>query len=321
MPTITRAKASVEAVVTEGANPVFRFSGHETFACRFAWLPKAYDLLKTNPSVWTDDDECIVELGIGKNMVRSLRFWAQAYGVVSTRRKQLEITEFGELLFGKRGHDPYLEHWITPWILHWKLAGNVSVPLFSWFYLFNQWPLPEFSRGDVLAAFKRESDRLGLEHSDVTLEQHLDVLLHTYLPSRTTANLEDSLDGPLADLGLLRVVGQRRAESGRHETIYAFDRSRKENLPQSLFDYVVDDFWTARHSADATLSAREICFGVGSPGRLLLLTEEEIHGRLEQGSKAKGAPFEYLPSAIAGRVVRRGKLSPAALLNRVYEGA
>jgi transposase len=63
-----RAKSELRSV----AERSFRFSGHETFACRFAWLPKAYQFLKSHPEHWSNDEEAMVALGIGKNMVRSL---------------------------------------------------------------------------------------------------------------------------------------------------------------------------------------------------------------------------------------------------------
>ena len=59
----------------------FRFSGHETFAFRHAWLPKAYRLLKQDPSAFSHEDNAMIELGLGKNMVRALRFWVEAAGV------------------------------------------------------------------------------------------------------------------------------------------------------------------------------------------------------------------------------------------------
>lgn len=58
-----------------------RFSGHETFACRYAWLPKAYRAVKADPRTFVDDDKAMVVLGLGKNMVRALKFWVEVTGV------------------------------------------------------------------------------------------------------------------------------------------------------------------------------------------------------------------------------------------------
>ena len=53
--------------------PAYRFSGHESFSCRYAWLPKAVESLKRDPLLFGDVDEAMVRLGLGKNMVKSLR--------------------------------------------------------------------------------------------------------------------------------------------------------------------------------------------------------------------------------------------------------
>lgn len=309
-----RAKSERRSV----AERPFRFSGHETFACRFAWLPKAYQFLKSHPEHWSNDEEAMVALGIGKNMVRSLRFWAVAAGLISVESNQPAITPFGEQIFSDRGLDPYIEHPATPWLIHWKLSSNLDVPLFSWHFMFNRWPFPEFTRSDVLAAMRRESGRLGHEHSDITLSQHFDVLLHTYLPSRSNVSLEDSLEGPLTDLGLLQPVGDTRSEGGRRETVYSFRRGRKPEISRAVFDYAVDDYWMSRRANEATLSLRDICVGDSSPGRVFLLSEDDIHSRLEEAGVGV-RPFEYLPSAIAGRIVRPAKPAKASeLLRRIY---
>jgi hypothetical protein len=300
----------------------FRFSGHETFACRFAWMPKAYRMVTSQPDGWSDDDRCMLEMGIGKNMVRAARFWAFAMGIVSGKPgKDLAATRFGHDVFSAGGLDPYIEHPATPWLLHWKLSSNPDTPLFAWHFMFNRWPYPEFSRSDVLKAFERESGRLGHDHSEITLSQHLDIFLHSYLPSRSTVSIEDALDGPLAELSLLQVVGERRTEGGRREPMYSFKRSRKTEISPALFNFVVDDYWKLRRPGEATLSLRELCGGDCSPGRILLLNEDEIRLRLEStDAVGTGRNFDYLPSAIDGRVVRPSKTRKEPDLLRLVYG-
>ena len=60
------------------APPPYRISGHESFPCRYTWLPKAVRGLDGNARLFSDEDQAMVDLGLGKNMVRSARFWAQA---------------------------------------------------------------------------------------------------------------------------------------------------------------------------------------------------------------------------------------------------
>ncbi len=122
----------------------FRFSGHETFPCRYAWLPKAVSNLNKNPQLFADEDAAMVELGVGKNMVRSIRFWADATGVALTQNQiGIQVTPFGQALFGSHGYDPYLEDIQTLWLLHWMLSSAHQEPLFAWHHLLNFWHRPD----------------------------------------------------------------------------------------------------------------------------------------------------------------------------------
>jgi hypothetical protein len=75
------SKVSMESPSTKG--PTFRISGHETFPCRYAWLPKVVRGLRENPKLFSDEAAAMVTLGVGKNMVRSIRFWSQATGMAT----------------------------------------------------------------------------------------------------------------------------------------------------------------------------------------------------------------------------------------------
>lgn len=299
----------------------FRFSGHETFAFRYAWLPKAYRLLKQDQSAFSDEDSTMIELGLGKNMVRALRFWVEATDVARPGSgRGLELTDFAHEVFGPEGFDPYLEDTRTLWLLHWNLSARSEGALFAWRYLLNHWPFPELTRSEALAAFARESAKLGHSHSAITLSQHLDAFLHTYLSGRSgKVGIEDSLDGPLVDLSLLQPVGERQADGGRRETIYAFRREPKPDITPVLFDYCLADFCARFREGEETLTLREVTLGACSPGQVFKLPEDEVRSRLEAYA-APGArrPFLYQPSAVQGLVSRRKGVTAVTLAD-IYE--
>jgi hypothetical protein len=89
----------------------YRISGHETFPCRYTWLPKAVRSLRENPKLFSDEEEAMVSLGVGKNMFRSIRFWSQAAGLVTmgTKGRGHVLTKLPNVLLGERGLDPFLE--------------------------------------------------------------------------------------------------------------------------------------------------------------------------------------------------------------------
>jgi hypothetical protein len=309
----------VEAPLPKGP----RFSGHESFACRYAWLPKAYRSLHETPALFSNEEQAMLELGIGKNMVRSLRFWVEVMGVAEPeyRSRRLILTEFGHAIFGSEGFDPYLEDPQTLWLLHWMLSSRSDAPLFAWDYMLGHWSYPEFTRTEALAAFGRESDKRGLSHSDVTLAQHLDVFLHTYLSARGPAvGVEDSLDGPLVDLHLLLSMGDRRNEVGRWETVYGFRREPKPDISAALFDYCLMDFWDRFSPLEETLTLRRVALAPCSPGQVFKLSEDDVRTRLEERSEQRAAAYAYQPSAVQGLLTRQaGGITPT--LAHVFAGA
>ena len=210
-----------------------------------------------NPAQFADEDGAMVELGLGKNMVRSLRFWVEATGLAKPdASRSLMLTDFAHEVFGPAGFDPYLEDVRTLWLLHWNLSSRIENALFAWRYLLNQWPYPELTRSEALAAFARESPQLGYSHRPVTLSQHLDVFLHTYHTRRRGGRgVEESLDGPLVGLSLVQAIGERKGANGRLETVYAFRREVKPEITRALFEYCSADYWldpAERRNADPT---------------------------------------------------------------------
>ena len=56
------------------------FGRHESFPLRFGWITKGLQALADDPKIFTRDDATVV-LGVGKNMVASIRYWLQATGI------------------------------------------------------------------------------------------------------------------------------------------------------------------------------------------------------------------------------------------------
>ena len=289
----------------------FRFTGHETFPCRYAWLPKAVRAITATPSLFSDEDAAMVQLGVGKNMVRSLRFWVYAAGVVEDKGDEnCGLTDFGRAILADGGYDPFLEDIRTLWLLHWQLCSHTVEPLFAWDYMFNRWQHPEINRTSVLSIFRREAERMGRSLSAVTLEQHFDVFLHTYIPTKSRKGeiQEDNLDCPLVELDLIESTGERRIDSsGKRESVYEFRRDNKPDVTAELLIYCIDDFWRKRKASELTLTFRDIAVAEGSPGQIFKLTESAIRERLETiESDSKGA-FVYRESAALQQLNRGAK--------------
>ena len=57
------------------------FGRHESFLLRFGWISKGLGALKDDPAVFSQED-ATVTLGVGKNMVASIRHWLQGARLV-----------------------------------------------------------------------------------------------------------------------------------------------------------------------------------------------------------------------------------------------
>ena len=294
--------------------PKPRFSGHETFACRFSWLPKAVRLIEKEPAALADDEAAILSLGLGKNMVKSLRFWLDAFDVASFVNGTWSLNRFGAAILGSGGTDPFIERTETQWLLHWSVTSRSATPLFAWRHVFHRRMRSDFTRSELVAELRRESGREGYEHSDITLLQHIDALLHTYVPTHALAAPEDVLDGPLVDLKLIRADGRRRATGARAEPVFTLGRTPSGRVGPSVLNYAIDSFWLDRRAGEKVVSFRDLAYAEGSPGTTLRLSEDELREHLERSSGL----FTFRASGDAGAVSRTIPPDLEARLQEIY---
>ena len=297
----TSAASAPSSIHIESGNcrpdSAYRFSGHETFPLRIAWLPKAIQEITSGRDPLTNIDEGIVSLGLGKNMVQALRCWIEVFQIASKEDSGWILSPIGELVFSpSSGLDPFLEDHSTNWLLHWLISTNTHARLFAWECLFNRWPTTEFSTSSVVEAFRKESDQNPKAVSSITLKQHWEVFLHSYRAPRGTRG-EDHLDSVLSVLGLIQPVGERQNTAGKWETLYAFDTGPKTAIPQQLFAFFIHDWWNRAFPSEQTVALRELAAGDHSPGRILRMAENEIMQRVSDLTRTKSNVFQTTESA------------------------
>lgn len=282
----------------------YHFSGHETFTFRYTWLPKGVQKLEEYPDLFSRKDAIMI-LGVGKNMVTSIRHWCVTLGLIeSLERGKYKATKSGNALFGSNGWDPYLENPGTLWLLHWLLSSQLERAS-TWCLAFTRWNVEEFSRGqlaDWIWSVKSESPTTRGTRSSV----HRDVVvfLRTYVPSKVTRTrpLEDTFDCPLVELGLITDV---------ERNTYHFSRGIKPSLPDEIFLYALIDFWKTHAPQQNSLSFEAIMHGVGSPGGAFKFTENALLERLE--SLPQWSQMSYDDTA-GRRVVFRSEDQPVNTL-------
>lgn len=190
------------------------FAKHETFHIREGWLFKGMAIISEAVQVGTPSNlflekDAPERLGMGRNMVRSLRYWMEATGLVVEQyegRSVPRLTEFGELVWR---YDPYLENEGTLWLIHYYLSCN-RTDATSWYWFFNHFASVSFDDNQAVEALQNwvvtvEPDRRVAKSS---LKKDVACLLRTYLPDDKGNNPENLLESPLARLGVLAQFGE-----------------------------------------------------------------------------------------------------------------
>lgn len=264
--------------VSSDSSSRYYLGGHEKFVFRYGWLRKGFDAVSADPNIFTSD-RSLVELGVGKNMVRAIRHWCLATGVLmyENREKKKNVLKpgwLGNQLFGPSNWDPYLEDIGTLWLLHWQLASNLERAL-VWHLLFSSYLETEFTKRQLHAFLNKQLDFLGIKTTEAMINREIDCCLRTYLPMKTSKSQskEDALDCPLAELGLLRFS----TESGTHY----FNVGPKQSLPKEIFGVTLLLFINGLIKNRRTISIEECIYRKGSPGQIFKLDENSVIEYLE----------------------------------------
>ncbi|WP_343570386.1 DUF4007 family protein [Sphingobacterium sp.] len=240
------------------------FSGHETFSCKIYWLKKGYDFVRAGKS-FTDDD-AVVDLGVGKNMVTSIRFWLKAFGIIDETD---QTTEFANFIFGDDGVDPYLEDVVTLWLLHYQLIKSEKASIYS--LIFNRFrrERTEFTKEHI----KRFLNRVILEEqvnfSAATIDSDIKVFLANYV-SQKTSDIEESYNNILQELALISNFKQLD-DSSHLLDWYQFDLQSK-NIPFEVLLFVILDSPLYGQS----ISLSHLANDPSSLGNVFLLTEGSL---------------------------------------------
>lgn len=253
---------------TNDASKVIVFARHETFHPRFGWLKKGFDRASIDSEIFLRED-APVRLGVGKNMVRSIRYWCSAFKLL----KDDQPTEFGQQLLGQEGWDPYLEDPASLWLLHWKLMEPSSLAT-AWDFTFNYFRHVEFTTEDLFYQLCEYRDHEAPRISDSSLKKDVSCVLRMYVVQSSKSQVsEDSLDCPFTELGLIHSAGD-----SRH---YMFRVGQKPNLVPEIIVYACLRHHARTASAAKTIPVGNLLYDLGSPGLVFKLTESAICDAIE----------------------------------------
>ena len=206
-------------------NKRYTFSGHESFPCKSLWLKKGYDFMVAGNDF--NSPEAVIGLGVGKNMVASIRFWLRAFSIISNEG----TTWLADYLFDNiSGMDKYLEDIATLWLLHFNLVFSEEATLYKMFFCGVQRERTHFEREQVLTYVKLrmvEAGKMTLFNAN-TVKKDIGVLLQNYTLPRKPQSNED-FSSLLIDLDLVRQSSEGKG--------YYFNIDGKRKVTKEIFLY------------------------------------------------------------------------------------
>lgn len=241
----------------------YTFSGHDSFQCRQLWLKKGYDYVQEGKNF--NDEDAVVQLGVGKNMVSSIRFWLKAFNIIDNKDI---TTEFGKRLFDdENGYDPFLEDEASLWLLHYQLVKNSFASIYS--IIFNEFRKEKlfFNKDTFVNYVKRIGEsNPDLNFNENTVAKDFIVFANLYKNDPESKDVEDSFSGILSEIELLKTTGK-----GKEEQFY-IENAERDNLPEAVVLFTILD--NSNYGNSISLNSLE--FDLNSPGSIFALNRSGL---------------------------------------------
>lgn len=280
------------------ARPIF--SGHESFACKSHWLKRGYDFVKGDNNF--NDDDAVVRLGVGKNMVASIKFWLKAIGLL----KDTKPETIADYLFNDEdGKDPYLEDVGTLWLLHFLLIYTDYATIYKTTFMDYHRQRNIVEKSKLQNYIKHVCfDETGYRnlYNDNTVKRDIGVMLHNYCAKNgSNVNVEDS-NSLFAPLNLICET---------EKDTYRFNYETRSDVPSLIFLYALLVKFEGRNS----ISFEDIA----ELALIFCLTNNDLLEIINHLCDLY--PSEIVFSDVAGikELQFRATLNPTEVLDRYYE--
>ena len=188
-----------------------KIRAHETFYIRRGWLRKGIKNISVNPRLFTNREinPCEV-LGIGTNMVKSLRYWMNAVGVmkeISEGNQRIQrMTQFSAMI---DRYDRYYEENGTNWLVHYMLAKNEDQAT-AWYWFYNIFKASSFDKELFIKELKEFLyTEYSYDCSEKMLGDEFNCLINTYCSKGKISSPEDMNECPLTELHLIEITDEK----------------------------------------------------------------------------------------------------------------
>lgn len=258
----------------------YTFSGHDSFQCRQLWLKKGYDYIQSQKSF--NDEDAVVKLGVGKNMVSAIRYWMKAFNIIDIKDKP---TEFGAALFSDNGWDPFLEDEASLWLLHYQLVKTNLASTYN--LIFNELRKERmlFDKETFISYLKKKAElEPNLNFNLNTVADDFVVFTKMYQGGKDEAEIEDSFSGVLSELYLVKTIlreKEKKESEGKKKTYIEFlqiENTERDQLPEAVLLFSILDNPTYGNS----ISLNSLEYDLNSPGSIFALNRLGLVNKIAQ---------------------------------------
>lgn len=247
-----------------------KFGGHQSFHLRDQWLYKGIYWTNRSPHILlnskTNTEKTMQELGIGKNMIDSLRYWLKVTNLIKTGREGFVLTETARKIFEK---DPYFELDGTLFLIHYLLTTNKEEAT-AWYWFFNHFSATEFEKLSLTNAFYSYIQiKADKKIKDSTLEKDLNCLLRMYQAVEYTGkkNPETETPSPFTRYGWIEKKGEG----------FIRNKLNISDLNVHVFSHILSLFWKNHLKQSESVRLEDLSLKENSPGRVFQLSLEEMN--------------------------------------------
>ncbi len=249
------------------------FTGHETFYCKNLWLKKGYDFIIQDKKFNSED--AIVDLGVGKNMINSIKFWLKAFTLTKTEDSTIMPSKLANKIFPNNGFDPYLEDIGTVWLLHYLLVKNKIAPIYFLFFNKFRKQNPEFTKTKLLNYIKSLCVGNNVNFNSKTVEKDINVFFQNYMNKEKKGSIVDNFSNFLSDLNL---ISKKEYSIDKKELKYSIERKTRKNLSYKIIFFTILD----NYQNEVSISFKKLMNDINSPGNIFVLHEDDLKNKIIQ---------------------------------------
>ena len=190
---------------------------HGSFYLRSGWGTKIIQAVDADEMIFTPSNErkAVDNIGLGRVMIKALRYWADATGLTQEQKVQNGIMEVKTELFRLLDdNDRYFQRPGSLLLLHRNLARNEENAT-AWYWAFNEFEKQTFTKEEFVEGLHYFLAVNGMTIKKATVDKEFNCFKNTYLGEKKfdikTAMDEDSYP-LLAPLHLLRMNDDKKFE-------------------------------------------------------------------------------------------------------------